>query len=249
MPSTLDNTFAPTAPSARASSYWLAPHVCAAATPTGLVLLDLKRNRYLGLVPSDAVAAANLVADLPISAARKDWLNADAAAEAIRSLDQAGLLTRERPARSISVTPHIATSSLVSVGEELEGGASPNALDVVRFGQACARALFALRRRTLFDIVLELARAPDLVAQDELRAIDRAGIFRGIRPYVFSAKDRCLFHALALRYFLRDYGVQSQWILGVRTQPWAAHSWVQHGALVLDSSPEKVCDYEAILAA
>ena len=48
--------------------------------------------------------------------------------------------------------------------------------------------------------------------------------------------------------FLASYQVHPTWVIGVRTKPWAAHSWVQQGTLLLDSNPEEVCEYTAILA-
>ena len=44
------------------------------------------------------------------------------------------------------------------------------------------------------------------------------------------------------------YDVYPTWVIGVRTKPWAAHSWVQQGTLLLDANPEQVCDYSPILA-
>jgi len=82
----------------------------------------------------------------------------------------------------------------------------------------------------------------------EQRAVELVCLFRRLRPLAFTAKDQCLFHALALVRFLAFYSVFPVWVVGVRTRPWAAHSWVQQGTLLLDSNPEHVCEYTPILS-
>jgi hypothetical protein len=72
--------------------------------------------------------------------------------------------------------------------------------------------------------------------------------FARVRPWVFTADGHCLVHALTLVLFLSHYGIYAEWVLGVRTRPWGAHSWVQVGSAILDSTPEKVWDFEPILA-
>ena len=73
-------------------------------------------------------------------------------------------------------------------------------------------------------------------------------IFRRLRPYEFAAKDQCLFHALALLKFLAHYNIHPTWVIAVRPTPWAAHSWLQLGTLVLDCTPEEISGYTPILA-
>jgi hypothetical protein len=72
-------------------------------------------------------------------------------------------------------------------------------------------------------------------------------LFRQLRPFVFAAEGRCLLHALTLVNFLASYGLYPDWVIGVATQPWDAHSWVQWGNCLLDSNPEKVCKYTPIM--
>ena len=46
---------------------------------------------------------------------------------------------------------------------------------------------------------------------------------------------------------MSKYAFYPDWVIGVTTQPWAAHSWVQWGGFLLDTNPEKVCAYTPIL--
>jgi hypothetical protein len=64
---------------------------------------------------------------------------------------------------------------------------------------------------------------------------------------VFAAEGRCLLHALTLVKFLNRCGFYPDWVIGVTTQPWAAHSWVQWGSFLLDTTPENVCHYTPIM--
>jgi hypothetical protein len=73
-------------------------------------------------------------------------------------------------------------------------------------------------------------------------------VFRRLRPYAFAAKDQCLFHALSLLKFLAQYNIHPTWVIAVRPTPWAAHSWLQLGTLVLDCTPEEISGYTPILA-
>src|ERR1700679_490019 len=73
------------------------------------------------------------------------------------------------------------------------------------------------------------------------------GIFRRLRPLLFAAEGHCLIHALTLIRFLSNYQFYPEWVIGVTTQPWGAHSWVQWENYLLDTNPEKVCAYTPIL--
>ena len=84
-------------------------------------------------------------------------------------------------------------------------------------------------------------------AFDEQRAVELVGLFRRLRPHTFAARDRCLFHSLALVRFTARHGVFPTWVIGVRAKPWGAHAWVQQGKLLLDANPEQVCEYTPIL--
>jgi hypothetical protein len=79
--------------------------------------------------------------------------------------------------------------------------------------------------------------------------VEVAQVFRGLRRFFYSEKDRCLFSALSLMYFLRRYGHCPLWVIGVNTPPFAAHSWVQDGPTALDGDPTIICRYVPILVA
>ena len=48
-------------------------------------------------------------------------------------------------------------------------------------------------------------------------------------------------------HFLAAEGIQPDWVFGVKTEPFDAHCWVQHGDVVLNDAPDRVRQYSPIL--
>lgn len=64
---------------------------------------------------------------------------------------------------------------------------------------------------------------------------------------IFGRADRCLPRSLAMYFLCRSWGVPIQCIIGVRSDPFAAHAWTQDGGRVLNDSAEQVRHYSPIL--
>ena len=121
---------------------------------------------------------------------------------------------------------------------------------IASFLAALAWTRRALRSRSLYSIACEVRDRKAAAAGgdfDEGRAVELVGIFRRLRPHTFAARDRCLFHSLALVRFMARHDVFPTWVIGVRAKPWGAHAWVQQDKLLLDANPEQVCEYTPIL--
>jgi len=71
--------------------------------------------------------------------------------------------------------------------------------------------------------------------------------YEKLRPLVFTARDQCLFDSLALMNFLADECLFPRWVVGVKTSPFRAHSWVQFGDTVLNDQHENVRRFRSIL--
>jgi hypothetical protein len=237
-----------------AAPYWIPTHVRACSAGAVTVLLDLKRNRYFGVGARETRALRTLAANWSDACTQtSDAIEPMASEEAARiadALENAGLMSRTAPLERLD------SSRRVEVDGQLRdiGAAGRNvtigARDALRFLRACLWARGSLRARPLFELACELSRCRSAAGStfDETRAIELARIFRALRPYAFAAHDRCLFHALALVKFLSYHDVFPLWVIGVRVRPWAAHSWVQQGSLVLDGNPEQICQYTPIFA-
>ena len=234
--------------------YWTPHYIRAAVTPTGVVLLNLKQNRYLGLGMVHAQALAALATNWrEISTERQPLPLPDEPIAATRAaaLIDAGLLSRTPPEIGFDATAVDLTADLISVGREQEALAAIRPQHLVRFIGACFWAKRVLRSRTLYSVACEVSdakRTRRAVSSNPQRTIELVSIFRDLRPFAFESRDRCLFHALALLRFLSHYDLHPTWVIGVSARPWMAHSWLQLGDCVLDSSPEEICSFTPILA-
>lgn len=242
-------------------AYWLPSHVRACSTATGTVLLDLRRNRYFGVGQKETAVLRSLAGNWngpANSPATRASYASDAEPlplqDAVRIADklvEAGLLSSSAPEPAAFTPTQVDLQSLLtSVGHEVDRKSSIRWRHIVDFLRACTWARRSVRSRTLYLVAEDIGKRKNAAAAcfDAERAIELVGIFRRLRPHTFAARDQCLFHALALVRFLASYGIHPTWVIGVRTKPWAAHSWVQHGTLLLDANPEEVCEYTPILA-
>lgn len=236
--------------------YWIPPHVRACSLPTSTILLDLKRNRYFGIGQDETQALFTLAlnwSDVHASTPNPELqpMAPQKANQIADALVQAGLLTHDAPAEELVLRNIVDLGgTLSSVGHELRRDVPLRLAHIVGFIRACAWAAWALKSQQLYTVARLVShdKAHAAVHFDQERAIELVCIFRRLLSYTFAAKDQCLFRALALVKFLSRHGLFPTWVIGVRAHPWAAHSWVQQGSLILDGSPEQVCEFTPILA-
>jgi hypothetical protein len=234
--------------------YWIPAHVRVCPLLSSTVLLDLKRNRYFGIGTKETRALSTLALNWDEangSATPVDRLDPEAAIAMADALIEAGLLSRDVPAERAAFggAPLDLSGVLTSAGHQLNRSSPLRLAHLASFVAALAWTRRALRSRTLYSIACEL-RDQKAAADgpfDEHRAIELVGIFRRLRPHTFAARDRCLFHSLALVRFMARHAVFPTWVIGVRAKPWGAHAWVQENKLLLDANPEQVCEYTPIL--
>ena len=196
---------------------------------SSIIVLDVARDRYLGL-----------------------RLASDDMSDVIRALRLSGVLNAhadECQASPVCLYPsavHIALSLNVPRCRKFRFR------DVFIFLVACGSTLWSLRCRSLQNAIEAVVAAKSkhrCQAFDAARTADLIAIFRRLRSFTFGGYRRCLFHSLALVSFLSRYGVYCDFVMGVRIEPWAAHSWVQAGEYVLDGTPEQVRFFTPILTA
>ena len=206
------------------------------------VFLDLARDRYLELTASDVPLLRSLIARGAVTP-EVETLGT--------SLLTNGLLTRGdhlgRPFAPTEVAPARATL----VDEWLDESPRIGLNHVLRFIVSWSVAAFALhlgiryatihvgRRRTRGD-----SHTPPFDI-DKARTLLR--VFRYLRPLLFAAEDHCLLNSLALLEFLAWYRLHPNWVFGVRTTPFQAHCWLQHGDLVLDDRLAHLVPYTPIM--
>ncbi|HET9445323.1 MAG TPA: lasso peptide biosynthesis B2 protein [Steroidobacteraceae bacterium] len=234
--------------------YWIPAHVRVCPLLASTILLDLKRNRYFGIGAKETRALSTLALnwnEANGSAAAVEQLAPEVAIDMADAFIEAGLLSRDVPAEraSLAGSPVDLSGVLTSAGHELNRSSSLNLSHIASFVAALAWTRRALRSRTLYSIACEIRdrKVAAGSAFDEAKAIELVGIFRRLRPHTFAARDRCLFHSLALVRFMARHALFPTWVIGVRARPWGAHAWLQQGKLLLDANPEQVCEYTPIL--
>ena len=234
--------------------YWIPPHVRVCPLLASTILLDLKRNRYFGIGARETRALSTLALnwnEASGAGAEVEPLAADAAIAMADALIDAGLLSRDAPTDRASFCgiPPDLSGTLTSAGHELNRQTSLRLAHVAAFLGALAWTRRALRSRSLYSIACEVRDRKTAAGGtfDAQRAIELVSLFRRLRPHTFAARDRCLFHSLALVRFMSRHAVFPTWVIGVRAKPWGAHAWVQQDKLLLDANPEHVCEYTPIL--
>jgi len=235
--------------------FWMPPHTRVCVTATGAVLLDLKRNRYFGLGYREARSLSTLATNWAAASTPAghplEPMQLEDAARLADALVKAGFLTPVAPTEpGPSFAAIDSDAALTSVGCELAATPHLHLHHIIAFLRACIWAKRAVDSRLLYSIACEVAESKAGITHDiDLQhTVELVSVFRRLRPYAFAAKDQCLFHALALLKFLAHYNIHPTWVIAVRPTPWAAHSWLQLGAFVLDCTPEETSGYTPILA-
>jgi hypothetical protein len=258
-PTTIDTSASRASKDSSASSstrYWLRNHLHVCATPDGAVFLDLRKDRYFGLCGRDTAALAAVIHDWPTykgaASQNFDRISDEEARDIAANLAKHGLLTTDTTQGKTARAPAIVSArTMASIRSE---DARPIAFtDIANFLYAYTSTVLSLRTHSLEWVVNRVVRrkqhaVPAAGPQLQLQKIgELTFIFRRLRTFFFSARGRCLFHALVLHRFLLRYGLASNVVIGVKTDPWSAHSWVQYEDVVLDSAPDDVHNYTPIL--
>jgi hypothetical protein len=237
-----------------ARKYLLPPHVFVCQTTDCVVFLDARRDQYVGVSGSDAEALRDLLAanSSDISHSSPITQVTPQLVQALDALASRGLLTCEsasgRQFREINVE-----LGSCAVGQDAQQAHTPRLTHILAALIAWIGARFDLRFRGVGGTVARLiaqkqksrssASATDA---DELYHLVR--IYRVIRPFLYTKRDQCLLHGLALNKFLRHYGFSPTWVIGVSTSPFTAHCWVQYGDCILDDTPEHTLEFTPLAA-
>jgi hypothetical protein len=229
----------------------LADHVRACHVDGQVILLDLQRNKYIGVSGPCLPALALAIADWPIDAtAEAGQADHEGVDRWIETFGRQGLLapsarmphlheSLDSPTQSISLADHAPAASIPW-----------RRLSSLTYATLITtRWLKRHSLSTIADMVATMRpplSSPSADAPDaDLRRA--AAWYARMRPLVITSHDKCLHDSLALLRFLASEGLYPQWVIGVRTRPFAAHSWVQSGDLVLNDMHEYVRGFTPIL--
>lgn len=205
----------------------------------------------MGLSGADANALGYRVTGLP-NVDHAECIEDDAAGDLLQELDNAGMLSSADDCEAwyspVAVGPP--TAALIDGYADVTTRITLK--DLACFATAALTAKLLLRRFSLESIArrvsLRRARRQAATAPDIDRLQCLVAGFGRMRTFVFTASNECLFDSLALSEFLSFYGAFPRWVFGVRTNPFAAHCWLQHDGIVVNDSPEHVGRFMPIMA-
>jgi len=230
--------------------YRLADHVRACAHDGQVILLDLRRDKYL------AIGGPALPA---LSGAIDDWPTPEDDAQSQSGGDKLGNWLRKLTAAQMLATaqsPRLPRATLQDPIASLDAqshAAGPHGWRrPLHIARSAAMVALWLKRLSLAEIERRVRRMHEPGRSSEHPAFvaqlhDAVASYCRLRPFLFTVHDRCLFDSLTLVCFLAMEGLPTRWVIGVRTRPFAAHSWVQSGHLVLNDVQEHVRRYTPIL--
>ena len=217
--------------------YALCPSVTACRTDGFTFFLDRRRDRYFAISGTTADAFDRLMRGGPVSAddaARLDLLVDD------RIL--CASLTAE--------TPQLCSHTNVCVESALDLPVSRRVRP--KTAGALVRYLSArrsIRRSGMATILERLARRKARMdntacGRDQIAAV--AAAFQRCDALI-GPVDQCLPRSIAIAHRLLDHGLRPTLIMGVRAQPFAAHCWVEAGALLVSDRCDTIRPFTPIL--
>ncbi|MDG0861523.1 lasso peptide biosynthesis B2 protein [Pelomonas aquatica] len=230
--------------------YRLADHVRACHVDGQVILLDLHHDRYIGVAGPQASAAAHWVADWPTAGLQPCEAPASSAVESwVSKLHEAGLLVKTPPTLRQPDPLEDALETLATSDLQQSRGVQWR-----RMAAICCATFVAsrwLKRRSLAGIaeaLRGLRHGRESMGDEPTEALRCASSwYLRMRPFAISSQDQCLHDSLTLLHFLATERIYPRWVIGVRTRPFAAHSWVQAQHLVLNDLHENVRAYTPIL--
>lgn len=230
--------------------YWLSPHVHVCVTDDYAVLLDLRRDKYVGIGREHMPTLAASVVGWPTTA-QSDVEPRASAEVLLRTMLSTGMLTTDPVLGREARPPVISQVQFPAIEADLEYRPPITVRNVSQVLIAAAKAKALLKWRPLETVVARVTRRKERSAGSEFdldAARPLVEAFLHLRPLVFTTKDECLFDSLVLVELLARNHLFPDWLFGVSTNPFRAHSWVQAGDRVLNDLPERVCRFTPILA-
>ncbi len=234
--------------------YLLAPHVYPCISGQHVILMDLERDKYVAVAPAHRLAG--WVRGWPVGAAETTGPPhaEDGPPDPVLSQMLAhGMLVTDpflgKPAVPVTTVPP--QRSLMEF--DLDTRPKTGAAQAWRFGRSCLRAQLSLKLRPI-QLIVEAVRdrkarqtVGDPQAADPVRLRTLVTAFARLRPLFYTLRAACLLDSLTLLHFLSGEGIHPDWVFGVKTEPFDAHCWVQHGEILLNDAPDRVRQYSPIL--
>lgn len=211
--------------------WMLAPGIGYCETGGELVFLDLARDRYFALRGVERASFDRLRAG--------EFNDSDAMTGLVRT----GLLVRSDGTGGLDPA-----SVMVPATDLSAAGDGFNLASAMAAARALLWAQRAMRPPRIAGTIAGLAKA-----KRKIRSAGREGDMAAIAAryaasrWIIPISPRCLVDALALDHMLLERGHAATLVFGVRTQPFAAHSWLQTPETVLTGTAAEARNFTPIL--
>lgn len=234
------------------TTYLLMNDVYACRARDRVVFLDLRRDKYFALSDSQSRVLPLIVPSMPQDAREDMFLinSSQKANQIAKGMVLKGLLTTDPAIGREFVPPAVEVPTRALMDEYLMGEIPIARRELLAFVRALSSARISLRFKGIKKVVHEIQqRKRDMLVGNEGRSVPALySSFERMRPWLYTARERCLFDSLTLVKFLQRFDIQATWVFGVRAAPFGAHCWLQIGNLVLNDTPDMVGRYTPILA-
>lgn len=230
----------------------LADHVRACRIGEQMIFLDLRRSKFFAVGGPRVAALSTLIGEGSGDADTQDMASDSTAQDWIRPLRRQNLLTSDSAAASRGRPPAVAEALSSLNVEDARHAAGVDWRHLARLWRSTLVASLWLRRLSLDEIADRVATLRRRHSEENAPNIangllDAVAMYGRLRPFALTSHDRCLYDSLTLVHFLAAQGLFPKWVIGVRVHPFAAHSWVQSGSVVLNDLAERVRHYQPVL--
>lgn len=239
--------------SVHAAKFRFADHVRACRIDEQVILLDLKRDKYQGVGNARTASVSHVIVDWPDCDSRSPPPPTSGRSAAVSTLLKT-LSSQAMLENACGAPPpraHLDEALDSWRPSVTDSVSSINWQDLLRLGWSAAGAACWLQWNSLAQIEHKVVRLRRQVpghvpaGPDELHR--QVSSYMRVRPFIFTARERCLHDSLSLIRFLAARALFPRWVIGVRTRPFAAHSWVQSGNVVLNDLHDHVRAFRPIL--
>jgi hypothetical protein len=236
-------------------NYYLRRDVHYCQVDDGVIFLDLEQGTYLGLGLAEATALQAIVHGWPRHPSQFVQSPAGTSNDVMliaETLMQKGLLTSDATQAGHATPASLEYLAETEISDPTAVIPAIHARDIVNVVVAVVVAALKLRWLPFHRIVRGVEQRKSCALRHQLpdeeqtiRSLVR--VFRRLRTLIYTDNNQCLYDSLVLLEFLHRYDLYPTWVIGVHTRPFAAHSWLQHRAFVLNESPDAAREYIPIL--
>ena len=215
-----------------------------------MVFLDLKRDKYMCL---DQMQTRAIWPFLNSRSSDFEVQESTIVTDTVNLLLDNEILTLNPNSGKDISSAYIERPSRELTGYDPDKKPKTLAKHIYYFLSSCLISAIYLRLLSLNYIVQMLGkrrrkhqRTKQAIPKEKFQ--DLVGIFKSLRPLIFTSHDNCMFHSLALIEFLSHFNLYPCWVFGVKMGPFVAHCWVQHDDMTLNDSVDHVAAFTPIMA-